>query len=147
MKKITIFVVLFMLLIIGTGLYLINTSSSKNNDSGITDNSIANNSGKDGGSASVKTFVMTGENFKFVMNELNNPEIKVKQGDKVRIEFTSTDGFHDWVVDEFNAATQRVNTGSSTFVEFVADKKGTFEYYCSVGKHREMGMKGNLVVE
>jgi plastocyanin len=29
----------------------------------------------------------------------------------------------------------------------VADKKGTFEYYCSVGQHRALGMKGKLVVE
>jgi plastocyanin len=36
---------------------------------------------------------------------------------------------------------------ASTFIEFVANKKGKFEYYCSVGEHRAMGMKGNLVVE
>jgi len=95
----------------------------------------------------VKTFVVTGENFKFVMNGLNNPDLKVKQGDTVRIEFTSAGGLHDWVVDEFDASTKRVNTGGSTFVEFVADKTGNFEYYCSVGSHRAQGMKGMLIVE
>lgn len=95
----------------------------------------------------VKTFVLTGENFKFLMNGQEAPELRVKEGDKVRIEFTSADGFHDWVVDEFNAATERVQTDGSTFVEFIADKKGTFEYYCSVGQHRENGMIGNLIVE
>ncbi len=34
-----------------------------------------------------------------------------------------------------------------TFVEFTADKKGTFEYYCSVGEHRVNGMKGKFIVE
>jgi plastocyanin len=96
----------------------------------------------------VKTFVMTGENFKFVMGGLDNPDIKVKKGDTVRIEFSSTQGFHDWVVDEFNTATDQVrDTDGSTFVEFVANQKGTFEYYCSVGQHRANGMKGNLIVE
>ena len=94
-----------------------------------------------------KTFVITGQNFKFMMNNQENPELRVKEGDKVRIEFSSTDGFHDWTVDEFNAATEKVQTGSSTSVEFIASKKGTFEYYCSVGSHRQEGMKGSLIVE
>jgi len=94
-----------------------------------------------------KTFVLTGVNFKFSMNGAEAPELVVKEGDTVRIEFSSTSGLHDWTVDEFSANTQRVNTGGSTFVEFVADKKGTFEYYCSVGSHRSFGMKGNLIVE
>jgi plastocyanin len=97
-----------------------------------------------------KTFVLTGENFKFMMDGVEAPELRVNEGDTVRIEFTSTDGFHDWVVDEFGA-TPRVRSGegdgSSTFVEFVADEVGTFEYYCSVGQHRANGMVGNLIVE
>jgi len=93
------------------------------------------------------TFVVTGQNFKFQMDGETRPELKVKEGDKVRIEFTSIGGFHDWIIDEFNAATTRVNTGGSTVVEFIADKKGTFQYYCSVGSHRQQGMFGNLVVE
>ena len=81
-------------------------------------------------------------NFAFSMNE-----IKVQQGDTVKIVFQNNDGFHDWVVDEFNARTKQINAGATDTVEFVADKAGTFEYYCSVGKHRELGMKGNLIVE
>lgn len=95
---------------------------------------------------SVKKFVLTGENFKFRMDGKAAPELKVNVGDTVRIEFRSTDGLHDWTVDEFNAATRTVQTGGSTFVEFVADKAGTFQYYCSVGNHRQLGMIGNLVV-
>lgn len=92
--------------------------------------------------ATLKTFNVTGKNFEF-----SQSEIRVKKGDKVRVNFTSTGGFHDWTVDEFSAATQQVNAGGTTFVEFTADKAGTFEYYCSVGNHRQLGMKGSLVVE
>ena len=41
----------------------------------------------------------------------------------------------------------RKATGQIDEVEFVVDKAGTFEYYCSVGNHRQMGMVGKLIVE
>ncbi|HRH23059.1 MAG TPA: plastocyanin/azurin family copper-binding protein [Candidatus Magasanikbacteria bacterium] len=74
-------------------------------------------------------------------------EIKVKKGDKVRVTFKNAEGFHDWVLDEFDVKTKQIGAGQEEVVEFTADKTGTFEYYCSVGKHRQMGMKGNLIVE
>lgn len=93
------------------------------------------------------TFDLTGENFKFMMNGVEAPDLKVKKGDRVTVNLTSTNGFHDWVVDAFGAATERVDTGNSTSVAFIANETGTFEYYCSVGQHRANGMKGNLIVE
>ncbi len=74
-------------------------------------------------------------------------EIHVKKGDKVNILFTNDGGAHDFAIDEFNVKSNVINDGASTTVSFVADKAGTFEYYCSVGTHRQMGMKGKLVVE
>ena len=74
-------------------------------------------------------------------------EIKVKKGDTVTINLTVSDGFHTRVVDEFDAATEKVREGSKTTVTFVADQAGTFEYYCSVGSHRAQGMVGKLIVE
>jgi plastocyanin len=74
-------------------------------------------------------------------------QITVKKGDTVTINFRSDEGFHDWVIDEFDAATQRVNEGGTTSVTFVADEIGTFQYYCSVMSHREMGMVGYLEVK
>ena len=92
--------------------------------------------------AGAEVFNITGKNFEF-----SSTEIRVKEGDTVTINFTSNSGFHDWVVDEFNAATARVQAGDSSSVTFVADKTGTFEYYCSVGSHRANGMVGKLIVE
>jgi plastocyanin len=123
-------------------------SDSENGTSAVSSDSENGASIIGSGNEDVKTFVMTGENFKFVMDGADNPDLVVKEGDKVRIEFTSTSGFHDWVVDEFDVATQQVRDNEGmTSVEFVADKKGTFEYYCSVGQHRANGMKGTFVVE
>ncbi len=89
-----------------------------------------------------KEFTVTGSNFKFDM-----PEIKVKAGDTVKINFKNAAGFHDFVIDEFNVKTKQTNGPTEETVTFVADKPGTYEYYCSVGQHRAMGMKGNLIVE
>ncbi len=74
-------------------------------------------------------------------------QIKVKKGDTVTINFKSEEGFHDWALDEFKAFTKRVNQGEgTTSVTFVAEKVGTFQYYCSVMSHRQQGMVGYLVV-
>ncbi|OGC51192.1 hypothetical protein A2W32_05625 [candidate division WWE3 bacterium RBG_16_37_10] len=94
------------------------------------------------GITEVKEFTIKGSNFKFDVTE-----IKVKLGDKVKLTFENTGGFHDWNLDEFNVSTKTLNSGEKETVEFVASKAGTFEYYCSVGQHRQMGMKGNLIVE
>lgn len=74
-------------------------------------------------------------------------QIKVKRGEAVTINFASKDGLHDWVIDEFNASTKTVSAGETASVTFVANKAGTFEYYCSVANHRQQGMVGTLIVE
>lgn len=94
-----------------------------------------------------KVFILTGKNFRFYMDGKESPELKVKQGDKVRVELKGEQGMHDFVIDELNVRTQKISAPSSTSIEFLANKKGTFEYYCSVGSHRQMGMKGNFIVE
>lgn len=90
----------------------------------------------------IKEFKIVGRNFSFDVTE-----IKVKQGDKVKITFANKEGFHDWRVDEFDAKTKVIKENETDTVEFVASKTGKFEYYCSVGEHRKLGMKGFLVVE
>ncbi len=88
------------------------------------------------------TFEVTGSGFKFAPNTLT-----VNQGDTVKVVFKNSGGIHDFVIDEFNVATKKIGSGESEEVSFVADKKGSFEFYCSVGNHRQMGMKGTLTVK
>lgn len=90
----------------------------------------------------VKRFKITASNFTYDLKE-----ISVKKGDTVLIDFVNGEGFHDWRLDEFNAKTKVIKTNETDTIEFVADKVGTFEYYCSVGAHRAVGMKGKFVVE
>lgn len=90
-----------------------------------------------------KSFTVVGSNFAF-----SPKEMRVKKGDKVRITFSSQNGMHDFKIDEFNVGTRILRGGEpAQTVEFTASKTGTFEYYCSVGTHRQMGMVGKLIVE
>lgn len=73
--------------------------------------------------------------------------IRVKKGQKVQIVFKSVDMMHDFNVDELNIKSEVVKGGNSSTFEFVANEAGTFEYYCSVGQHRQQGQVGTLIVE
>lgn len=89
----------------------------------------------------VKNITVTGSNFKFAPST-----ITVKKGDKVHLTFVNSGGLHDFRIDELGVATKKVNGGEQDVVDFVASKAGTFEFYCSVGTHRQMGMKGTITV-
>lgn len=93
-------------------------------------------------SSDAREIVVEGSSFKFVPNT-----ITVKKGEKIRILFKNTGGFHDLVIDELNVKTPRIKDGEESFVEFTPTQTGSFSYYCSVGTHRAMGMEGTLTVE
>jgi plastocyanin len=90
----------------------------------------------------VKEFTVSGKNFSFTPSL-----ITVQKGDKVKITFQNSAGFHDFVIDEYGVATKQTNAPTTEILEFTADKAGSFEYYCSVGTHKALGMKGILKVE
>jgi plastocyanin len=74
-------------------------------------------------------------------------EIRVKKDSLVKVTLNNQGGLHDFVIDEFNVRTKKINAGEADTVEFTPTQTGTFEFYCSVGSHRQMGMKGTLIVE
>ena len=92
----------------------------------------------------IKEFSIDGiSGYRFSVNE-----IRVNHGDLVRINFKNIDSMpHDIVIDEFNVATTILNKDQSEIIEFIASERGIYEYYCSVGSHRERGMVGKLIIE
>ena len=92
-------------------------------------------------SGEVKEVTVTNEGYNYLPSR-----IRVNVGDTVRLTFENGGGFHDWVLDEFDASTRRISGGSTATIEFTADQAGTFEFYCSVGNHRAQGMVGDFVV-
>lgn len=93
-------------------------------------------------SLEVKEFTINGSNFSF-----NPSSITINRGDKVKITFKDDDGTHNLTIDGYNISTKTINSGNSESVQFIADKSGSFEYYCSVDSHRERGMTGTLIVQ
>jgi plastocyanin len=93
------------------------------------------------GSVSLKEITVTSTGTAF-----NQKTLSVKKGDRVRITYQNGGGTHDLKIDGYNVGTKVISGGASETFEFVASEAGTFEYYCSVGNHRAMGMKGTLTV-
>jgi plastocyanin len=89
----------------------------------------------------VKEFTLSAGNYFFTPKTLT-----VNKGDTVKITVNNSGGFHDLKIDEFKVATPRLSGGQSATITFVADKTGSFQYYCSVGDHRAMGMWGTITV-
>ena len=73
--------------------------------------------------------------------------INVKQGDKVRLKIKSIDVTHGFNLLDFNV-NENLEPEKEVVVEFIADKKGEFSFFCSVfcGAGHS-GMKGKLIVE
>ncbi len=74
-------------------------------------------------------------------------EIKVKKGQTVKIVFHAVSMMHNFSIDAFNVRGPLTRDGDTSTVQFVADKVGTFQYYCAVGNHKQMGQVGTLTVE
>ncbi|OGI64787.1 hypothetical protein A3H53_00485 [Candidatus Nomurabacteria bacterium RIFCSPLOWO2_02_FULL_40_10] len=91
--------------------------------------------------STIKEFTITSKNFSFTP-----ALITVKKGERVKITFENSAGFHDFKIDEYGLATKKTQSPTTEVLEFTADKVGSFEYYCSVGSHRATGMKGTLKV-
>lgn len=129
-------VILILLAAVGFGLVMSNGSVSSNNQEQKNTQKTVTRSNK------IKDFIMTAKNWEF-----NPVEIKVNQGDTVKLTIKSTDVDHGFALPDFNVKVDLKPNQEQT-VEFVADKKGEFSFFCNVfcGEgHRNM--KGKLIVE
>lgn len=90
----------------------------------------------------IKEFTITAESWKF-----SPSTITVNEGDTVKLHIKSIDISHGFGLPEFGI-TERLEPGVIVDVEFVADKKGTFTFsctvFCGIG---HSGMNGQLIVE
>ena len=90
----------------------------------------------------LKEFNITAKQFGF------EPDIiTVNKGNAVKLKITSIDVTHGFSINEYNIR-ETLEPGKTITVEFVADKSGTFQFFCSVYcgiKHAEM--RGKLIVK
>lgn len=72
--------------------------------------------------------------------------IRVKKGEKVKVTLNAVSMVHNFNIDELSVKGPNTQMGTSSTVEFTADKVGEFEFYCSIGQHRANGQVGKLIV-
>ncbi len=92
-------------------------------------------------SGNVKEFTITAKQFDF-----SPSTITASVGDTVKLHIKSVDVPHGFALPEFGVS-QRLEPGQTVDIEFVADKKGTFNFFCSVQCGLgHGGMRGQLIV-
>jgi len=119
---------------------------SPNSGSGTTSSST--NSGESGsvvssasGSGEIKEFNMIAKQFEF-----DPGVITVNEGDTVVLHIESVDVEHGIGLPQFGVS-ETLPVGENVTVQFVADKKGTYTFFCNVycgSGHK--GMTGTLIV-
>jgi len=92
--------------------------------------------------SSVKEFNLTARQWEFIPST-----ITVQKGESVRLNIQSIDVTHGFAITAFGVS-ETLTPGNTVTVEFVADKAGTFSFFCTVfcGLGHS-GMRGTLIVE
>jgi plastocyanin len=81
-----------------------------------------------------------------VSNFAFNPSvITTKPGDKVKVTFSKSTGFHTFTIDELDLNYSIAQGESLTFT--APSQPGQYPYYCDIGSNREAGMIGTLIVQ
>jgi cytochrome c oxidase subunit 2 len=76
------------------------------------------------------------------------PRIVVKQHQRVRLRILAEDVTHGFRLLHFGVSAGPIKTGSTSVVDFTADRTGEFPFYCSVRcSPLHMALMGTLVVE
>ncbi|MBI2908371.1 MAG: hypothetical protein HYX92_12045 [Chloroflexi bacterium] len=74
--------------------------------------------------------------------------IGVTLGETVRLRLTSEDVVHGFLVPDFGINAGPITPGKFKTIEFVADRRGEFKFYCNIlCSHQHGGMTGKIVVE
>jgi len=89
-----------------------------------------------------KEFTITAGDFYFTPNKIN-----VNKGDTVTFTITNKSGIHNLTLNEFHVRTPILLPEQPFKVTFTADKAGTYEYYSSAPRQKELGMTGTLIVQ
>ena len=110
--------------------------------------------GEDSGTVSYElTTALEGGQMTFVgvggdIEGQTNPTLHAKAGDTVEITLSSGEGaVHDIAFPDFDATSEQASgAGESVELSFVVDKSGSFDYYCVIPGHQQLGMAGTLEV-
>jgi heme/copper-type cytochrome/quinol oxidase subunit 2 len=94
-------------------------------------------------------FQISARKYTYHVAGVDRPEIHVREGDIVRITFSAEDIPHSFTVDEPYRISKRAEPGKPVTFEFLADKPGTFAFYCNlaIDERCRKELRGTLVVD
>jgi heme/copper-type cytochrome/quinol oxidase subunit 2 len=98
---------------------------------------------------SKKDFSVSAHKYGYKVDGSDKPEIRVQEGDLVRITFSSDDIPHSFTIveDDHYRIMRRAEPGKPVTFEFVADKAGNFPFQCTLrSDDRCKEMSGTLFV-
>ncbi len=131
-------ITIFIALIIVIGWFVFKPNSDNSSGNGV----LKDQTNLNKNTGNVVEIDVVAERFSFSPNP-----IRVNYGDRVRLKIKSKDVTHGFALPDFNI-NKILNPGEITIVEFVADKKGRFGFYCSVPCGvGHAGMTGNIIVQ
>jgi heme/copper-type cytochrome/quinol oxidase subunit 2 len=83
---------------------------------------------------SKKEFSVSAHKYSYKVEGAEKPEIRVQEGDLVRITFSSDDIPHSFTIvdDDHYRIMRRAEPGKPVPFEFLADKAGTFTFQCTL---------------
>ncbi len=95
--------------------------------------------------------VESAQEYDIVMDNhsFSETNLVVKAGEEVVINLTNEEGYHDLVIDELDVHSEHLKVGENEVLTFTVNPEHigqTYEFYCSVGSHREQGMVGTIQI-
>ena len=153
-RSLIVGILILAFLVLGFFAFSFNSNSSGNSPSTNTENTqgasveIPGSSTNGSADESAPSILSTTKTFNVIAKqfEFDPGVITVNQGDTVILKIKSIDSTHGFYIPEFGVS-QTLSSGQEETVQFVADKKGTYTFFCNVycgSGHSEM--KGTLIV-
>lgn len=88
----------------------------------------------------VKKITVVGKEFAYEPSVLD-----LKVGEKVELTFKNEGKYpHDLDIPALSVNTEVIPAGKETTVIFMPEKSGSYELFCSVAGHKDLGMKGSV---
>jgi hypothetical protein len=95
-----------------------------------------------------RDLAVSARRYTYQIGESEDPVIRVRQNDLVRLTFSAEDIPHSFTIDEYRIG-RRAEPGKPVTFEFRADREGRFEIYCNltIDDRCLRELRGWLVVE